>query len=223
VYKINQENGFRRQRVVRGVIMSNLKKSRSRVVGYCRVSTVCQKSQRQFSDIAEYCEKNKLGAVEFVSEKISARKNERLIFGVIDELNAGDILVVTELSRLGRSMSDVNYITGKAFKQGVEIRVIVNDIIIDNSIQSQAMVFALNIGAQIERDLISERTKSALREKQKQGVILGRPKGKSVLDGKKEQIQELAKIGLSNCKIARCLGVHRHTLTNYLKQSKLKI
>jgi len=184
------------------------------VIGYARISTDKQELDRQKKDIYEFAEKQGLAVNKIFNETISSKKADREIYKVIDSMSKGDILLVTELSRLARSMIELNKITGEAIEKGIIIKVVVGGYTIDNSITSQALVFAFGISAQIERDMISERTKSALKAKQAQGVTLGRPVGKGgkVDDAMKatgiseSELLNYIKVGLKADAIGKMLG-----------------
>ena len=198
------------------------KKTVKTVIGYCRVSTMIQDNERQKNDILGYAQKKGLLITEMKSEIISSRKKDREIYLVMDALNKDDVLIITELSRLGRSTIEINDIVGKALNKGIVIMVINNDVVIDNSIGSKAIVFALGISAEMERDLISERTKSALKVLKDKGVKLGRPKGSSILQEKKTEIEDLLKLGMNVSMIARYLKVSRITVTKFIQVNGLK-
>lgn len=184
--------------------------------GYARISTDRQDADRQELDLRRYAETQGLGAVKLVRETISSRKAEREIYGLVGKLRGGDVLIVTELSRLARSMIELNGIIADVLRKGASLRV-VDGQAVDESIGSQSLVFALGIAAQVERDMISERTKSALRARKAQGVKLGRPAGKSKLDGKAEDIRKYLALGVDKANIARIVGCQRATLYAWIK------
>ena len=205
-----------------------------KTIGYLRVSTDKQSAKRQKSDILEYANEKKLGNVEIVSEIISSRKADREIYSLIERLGKGDKIIITELSRIGRSMKEINYIVSHSQKKGISIYVQNQDLKIDNTIQAQAIVFALSLSAQIERDLISERTKSALRERKKMGIKLGRPVGKGqklekyfkINPLEKEKYILLRNAGLSYNKIAKSIGMSQVQVAQYfhrIEKEKEKI
>jgi putative DNA-invertase from lambdoid prophage Rac len=184
--------------------------------GYARVSTDRQDADRQELDIRRYAEAQGLGSVKLVRETISSRKAEREIYGLVGKLREGDVLIVTELSRLARSMIELNGIIADVLRKGASLRV-VDGQAVDESIGSQSLVFALGIAAQVERDMISERTKSALRARKAQGVKLGRPAGKSKLDEKAEEIRKYLALGVDKANVARIVGCQRATLYAWIK------
>ena len=142
---------------------------------------------------------------------------------LIPELQKGDILVITELSRLGRSMLEIMGLLSILLRAGVELHVVKNNQVLKDDLQSKVFAMAFSIAAEIERELISQRTKEALARLKKQGKKLGRPKGsgKSSLDQHYEQIKELIEKGVSIASIAKILGRHYNTVYNYVKKKKL--
>jgi len=195
-----------------------------KVYGYARISTDKQDLDRQQKDIFTYAAKHGLTAPQITTETISSRNGDRQIFPLIDSLEKGDILVVTELSRLARSMIELNGMIADVLKKGASIHVTTGKPV-DASIESQCLVFALGLVAQIERNMISERTKSALKARKAEGVKLGRPegKGRKVDETLKERgwtpdhITDMAQAGLSTAKIARLIGLDQRTVGAWLK------
>lgn len=195
-----------------------------KVYGYSRISTNGQDADRQQLDIHEYAAKNGMAAPEVTTETISSRKEERQIFALIEGMKKGDVLIVTELSRLCRSMIELNGMIADVLRKGASIHVTTGKPV-DASIESQALVFALGIASQVERDMISERTKSALRARKAEGVKLGRPKGRGrqveqTLRDKgfdPDAIRDMAKNGLSARKIAGLVGLDARTVGAWLK------
>lgn len=190
-----------------------------RITGYCRVSTKDQEASRQESDLKIYAQDNKMMIDDFVIETVSSKKKDRKIFSLIETLQKNDVLLVTELSRLGRSIIEVQELTSKAIGRGVVIKITSPSSAIDKidgSIQSQTMLFALSLSAQLERDFISERTKSALQQKKREGIILGRPIGQTAIKGKEDMINNYLEMGLNKSAIAKLIGVSRGTLYKYI-------
>lgn len=193
------------------------------VYGYARVSTDKQDADRQELDLRRYAEAEGLGAVKIVRETVSSRKADREVYPLIERMKAGDVLLVTELSRLGRSVIEINGIISDVVRRGAALRVVSGALAgqaIDGSIQAQALVFALGLSAQVERDLISERTASALRARKAQGVKLGRPVGSSRLNERAEEIDKYLSLGVDKANIARIIGCQRATLYAWLKARK---
>lgn len=200
-------------------------------VGYIRVSTDKQEvdNQRAAINAAAASEGMK---VKFTEEQISSRKEDRQIYKVIESLKAGDTLIVYELSRLARSIGEIFSILEIIKKKKAAVWVLKPEIRTGgkNDLQSAMLVFAFSVAAQVERDLISERTKNALRARKAAGVKLGRPKGKGrkVVEAaeaagiKLEQIQEWYKLGMNITNISRALKLDRRTVGAWLKDNGLK-
>jgi DNA invertase Pin-like site-specific DNA recombinase len=192
------------------------------VVGYARVSTDRQDADRQRLDIQAFCEAQGLALGRVVVETVSSRKAEREVHGLVAGLGAGDILVVTELSRLARSMIELNGLIAQVLLAGASLRVASGQVV-NESIESQSLVFALGIAAQVERDLISERTKSALRARKVAGVKLGRPRGQGVKvpEAAKaagvtlEELDRLLGVGASAATIARLVKLDARTVQRW--------
>ena len=139
----------------------------AKVVGYLRVSTGEQELEKNKADILRLANDLDLGRVRFVEEKISGTISwhKRKVAEILDELAKGDALIVSELSRLGRSMLECMEILSLALTKGVSIYSVKGNWKLDNSIQSKIVAMAFSMAAEIERDLISQRTKEALRYK----------------------------------------------------------
>ena len=201
-------------------------KKRSRTIAYIRVSTCTQDIQKNKADILMMANDKNLGLVKFVEEKASGKKSwkERKIKEIIDDLGQNDRLVVPELSRLGRSMLEIMEILSIARQKGISIYSVKGAWELDGSIQSQVMAMAFSIAAEIERDLISARTKEALKAKKAAGVKLGRPKGpgKSKLDPHRDEIVALLKNGSTKAYVAKKYATTRPNLYNWLKKNRLE-
>jgi DNA invertase Pin-like site-specific DNA recombinase len=189
------------------------------VVGHIRVSTETQDVKNQRHEILEYADSRGHRVDEFIEIEISSRKDSKTrgIDGLLEKLQTGDVLIVSELSRIGRSVIEIisivnSLITRKvrfvAIKQGFDLKG-------DHDIQTKVMITIFSLLAELERDLISERTRKSLAAKRTQGVRLGRPKGslgRSKLDSKVPEILELLKDKASHAFIARRMRVCRTTL-----------
>jgi len=207
--------------------------------GYVRISTSKQdlENQRQAIKKAVYdmdeTDMDETKLIETYEETISSRKEKREIFKIVENLKESDILIVYELSRLGRSIGEIHKIVETVKEKKANIFIIVNNLKLgyglskNEELTSSAMIFALGLGAQIERDLISERTKNALKARKEQGVKLGRPAGKgrkveAILKEKNVDIEGLKNIGLSAVKIGKLIGVDRRTVSDYLIEQEKK-
>ena len=191
------------------------------IYSYLRVSTDKQELENQKFEVLKYANDNKLGNVEFVEETVSGRKSwkERKIGKLVEELQQGDLLIITELSRLGRSMLEIMELLSILLRKGVELHVVKNRQVLKDNLQSKVFAMAFSIAAEIERELISHRTKEALKKRKAEGKPLGRPKGSfsSPLDKHWEQK------GVSVASIAKILEVPYSTLWSYLKRREERL
>jgi len=198
----------------------------TKTVSYLRVSTEEQNTEKNKADVLKFSNDRDFGKVHFVEEKVSGTKSwkERKIKKIIDDLGAGDRLIVPELSRLGRSMLEIMEILAVAKEKGIAIYDIKNGWDLNGSIQSKVMALVFSIAAEIERDLISKRTKEGLRVAKAKGKLLGRPKGpgKSKLDKHREEIISLIKTGSKQTYIAKKYGTSQPNLYNWLNKNGLQ-
>ena len=195
-------------------------------IGYLRVSTADQDPTNNKTDILTLANNLNLGQVDFVEETVSGRVSwrKRQIAGVLDEAQSGDHILISELSRLGRSMLECMEILSIALAKGVNIYAVKGNWKLDQSIQSKVIAMAFSMAAEIERDLISERTKEALRVKKAKGVKLGRPKGpgKSKLDTFQPEIQALLANGSTQKFIAQRYNTTEANLHNWMRKRGIK-
>jgi len=190
---------------------------------YLRVSTDKQDLDNQRVSVLEYANKNGLHDVQFVEETVSSKLKDRKIFELVETLKDGDTLIVFELSRLARSMKELESIRVKVADRGADIHAISQNLIIKsdgNDIATKSLVFALELSAQIERDMISERTRNALAIRKSKGLPMGRPKGDSKVEKYREDIEKYFKLGINVTAIAKLIGCSRSTLNNWLKENK---
>ena len=197
-----------------------------KTIGYLRVSTNDQDMDKNKSDILHLANENGMGRVYWVEERVSGKVSwkKRKIRAVIEELGEEDNLIVSELSRLGRSMLECMEILSEASRKGVNIYTVKGSWRLDNSIQSKIIAMAFSMAAEIERDLISQRTKEALRAKKEAGIKLGRPKGpgKSKLDPFKPEIKALLANGSTQKFIAERYETTEANLHHWIKKRGLK-
>ena len=194
--------------------------------GYIRVSTEKQSIDNQKYEIMKFIDERKLLIDRWVQETVSSRKKlqDRELGNLIDNLNSGDRLICTELSRLGRSLLEVMSILNILMEKQVKVYATKEGYELADNINSQVLAFAFSLAAQIERSMISSRTKEALDRKRADGKKLGRPKGsrsKSILDDKVDNIKELVDKEVPVSSIAKILGVKRTTLDNFIRTRKL--
>ena len=193
------------------------------VYGYIRVSTDKQTVENQRFEINRFCESHTMVVDRWIEETISGNKDvdKRKLGIILDSMQKDDILICAELSRLGRNLLMIMAILNQCMKQEVQVWTIKDNYRLGSDINSKVLAFAFGLSAEIERNLISQRTKEALARKKAEGVILGRPKGSKSkirkLTGREAEIQELLNKRISKSAIARILGVHRLTVAGYLK------
>ena len=193
------------------------------VYGYIRVSTDRQSVDNQRFEIKQFCIKKNITIDQWIEETISGVKlpEKRLLGSLLAGAKTGDLIVCSELSRLGRSMFMIMSILNYLMVNGVKIWTIKDNYQLGDNIQAKILAFAFGLSAEIERDLISQRTKEALARKKSEGFTLGRPIGrKSVrlkLSGHEEEIQSLLEENISKSSIARRFGVCRKTVTSFME------
>ena len=149
------------------------------IYGYIRVSTSKQTLENQKWEIQQYCIKNNIKIDKWIEETISATKDlsQRKLGKLLKKLNPGDLLIASELSRLGRKLLEVMSILHFCMKTEATIMTIKDNFRLDAGIQSKVLAFAFGLAAEIERNLISQRTKEALASRKAKGMVLGRPIG----------------------------------------------
>jgi len=198
-------------------------------IGYMRVSTDKQDLSNQRLAILDYARKMNIKIHDFVKIQISSRRStkERKIDEVIDRLKEEDLLIVSEISRIGRSLGQIVQIVDTLVKKKIKFVALKENIKVDGNqdIQTKVTVGLFGLFSEIERDLVSERTKQGLLAARLRGKLIGRPKGrigKSKLDGKEDQIEELLSKSISKASISKIFGVSRPCLYNFIKTRKLK-
>lgn len=197
------------------------------IYGYIRVSTDKQTVENQRYEIKNFCERNAMSIDTWIEETISGNKDvdKRKLGKLLNRMKREDILICAELSRLGRNLLMIMGILNECMKREIQVWTIKDNYRLGSDISSKVLAFAFGLSAEIERNLISQRTREALARKKSEGVILGRPKGsiskKKKLSGKEMKIKSLLKRNISVNKMSKILGVHRLTLTNFIKAHAL--
>lgn len=201
----------------------------TKTVAYLRVSTDKQDLNYQKLELLEYARRHELHINEFIEVAMSSRQTskQRRIDELLTQLADSDTLIVTELSRLGRSTAEVVALVNKLLQRNIRIIVIKQRLdIAQHDMQSKIIVTLFSLFAELERDLVSLRTREALAARKSQGVKLGKPKGTiqaSQFDKDRPRIEELLSLGLSVRKIARLLGYKNHIgLNTYVKKRQLR-
>lgn len=199
------------------------------IYGYIRVSSDKQTVENQRFEIMNFCERQKIKINDWIEETISGTKNydKRQLGKLLKKVDKNDIIICSELSRLGRNLFMIMEILNICMNKECRVWTIKDNYRLGDDIQSKVLAFAFGLSAEIERNLISQRTKEALARKKAEGKILGRPKGrrnnpeKYKLSGKETLIIELLKIGTSQRKIAKLCKVDRNTLARFIRRKNL--
>jgi DNA invertase Pin-like site-specific DNA recombinase len=203
----------------------NTAKTTPKTIAYLRVSTIDQDIEKNKAAILALANQKVLGHVQFVEEKVSGKISwrKRKIAEILDTVQKGDNVIVSELSRLGRSMLECMEILSIATQKGINVYAVKGDWQLTNSIQSKIVAMAFSMASEIERDLISKRTREALQVKKQNGMKLGRPKGigKSKLDNYRIEIEALLKNGSTQKFIAKRYLTTEANLHHWLKQRGL--
>ncbi|EPD98883.1 MULTISPECIES: master DNA invertase Mpi family serine-type recombinase [Capnocytophaga] len=194
------------------------------IYGYIRVSSDKQTVENQRFEISNFCEKNSLTIDVWVEETISGmtRVENRKLGKLLKKMKKGDVLICSELSRLGRNLLMIMGVLNECMNRDIQVWTIKDNYRLGSDINSKVLAFAFGLSAEIERNLISQRTKEALARKKAEGVVLGRPKGsksaKTKLTGQEKKIKELLDKRVSYSAIGRILGVHRLTVSSFVKE-----
>ncbi len=193
--------------------------------GYIRVSSDKQSVENQRYEISSYCKNQKVVIDKWIEETTSGTKEieERKLGKLLKKLKKNDVLVCSELSRLGRNLLMIMSILNYCMKHDIQVWTIKDNYRLGNDINSKVLAFAFGLSAEIERNLISQRTKEALARKKAEGIVLGRPKGskstRKKLTGKEELIWQLLQKKTSYSAMARILNVSRLTVTTFIKEN----
>ena len=199
------------------------------IYGYIRVSSDKQTVENQRFEINNFCQREQMYIDGWIEETISGTKNydKRELGRLLKKVQKDDLIICAELSRLGRSLFMIMEILSLCMKKECRVWTIKDNYRLGDDIQSKVLAFAFGLSAEIERNLISQRTKEALARKKAEGVTLGRPKGrksnpeKYKLSGKEILISELLRNGTSQRRIAKICKVDRNTLTRFIRQRGL--
>lgn len=193
------------------------------IYGYIRVSTDHQNTANQHHEIELFAQKREIVVDKWIEEIVSSRKSlsERKLGNLLKKLKKGDILIATELSRLGRNLLEVMGILQKCLEKDCQIWTLKENYRLGADIQSKVLAFAFSLASEIERQLISERTKNSLQRLKDEGRHLGRPYGSSYQKLQKEhnRLKKLAEKGLTKAEIARNLGCSWLTVHRYMQRN----
>ena len=192
------------------------------IYGYIRVSTDKQTVENQRFEIERFARTQQLRIDGWIEETISGTKNytKRQLGRLLKKIQKGDLIICAELSRLGRSLFMIMEILNICMNKECRVWTIKDGYRLGDDIQSKVLAFAFGLSAEIERNLISQRTKEALARKKAEGAILGRPKGSLVLNSncekKHEWICKMISRGMPKTDIAKNLHIARGTLYRFL-------
>lgn len=195
--------------------------------GYIRVSSDKQTVENQRFEIENFARKNSISINGWIEETISGTKNydKRELGKLLKKVKKDDLIICAELSRLGRNLFMIMEILNICMTKECKVWTIKDNYRLGEDIQSKVLAFAFGLSAEIERNLISQRTKEALARKRAEGIVLGRPQGRKSshvkLSGKEETIRVLRQQNVSKSEIARIFGVHRMTVDAFIKNNNL--
>ena len=194
------------------------------IYAYIRVSTELQSYEGQRYEIEQWADRRGWSLDKWVQEKVSGTTElrKRTLDSLLKRMKKGDILICTELSRLGRNMMMVMGILNTCSQKGIKIYSIKDNFELSDSLNAKIIAFAFSLAAEIERNLISQRTREALAAKKQAGIKLGRPFGKSRerkrFDDREDYIRTRLNQGVSIGRLAEELKMHRNTLSRYLNE-----
>ena len=195
------------------------------IYAYIRVSTPDQSYSSQEYEIRKWAEKQRLSVDKWIREAVSGTlpPAKRKLGSVIRKMKPGDLLVCAEISRLGRNMLMIMSILNDCSARRISIHTIKDHFDLSNNLNSKIIAFAFALAAEIERNLISQRTREALADRKAAGVRLGRPPGssrkKEVFERNLPEIRAMLAAGASRQQVAAHYGIHRSTLTIYLESA----
>ena len=195
------------------------------IYGYCRCSTGKQTVSHQHYEVQKFAKENGVQIDEWVEETITSRKPlaKRRLGELLNNMKEHDILITPEISRIGRSLLEVMSILQTCLEKNCQIWTIKENYRLGADIQSKVLAFAFGLAAEIERNLISQRTKASLESLKKDGKKLGRPfgsKNKALkLSKNRTKINNLLAKGLPKSQIARILGVDKMTMYRFIREN----
>jgi DNA invertase Pin-like site-specific DNA recombinase len=197
-------------------------------LAYIRVSTDKQDLDNQRHGVIEYAKRNGLEPLSFFEDTASGKKSwkERDLGKLINQANNGDVLLVSEISRLARSTIQVLEILQEAAARGLAVHIAKSNMIMDGSLNSRITATVLGLAAEIEREFISTRTTEALAKRKAAGLPMGRPRGamseEKKLDKKRDEVIGYLRKGVSKVAIATLTGVSRNTVYKWIADNGLE-
>lgn len=202
----------------------------AKVFGYIRVSTTKQDAENQWSVVLNYANSILKTTIEKVEDTASGKIawRERSLGEIVSRCEKGDIIVVSEISRLERSTLGVLEFLKTTAEKDIQVHIVQQNLIFkgQNDIATKVMATTLGMVAEIEREFISQRTKIALAKLKAEGKQLGRPKGeakKHKLDNRRNEIYSMLSKGINKTAISKFLGVSRPTLNAFLEREERKL
>jgi DNA invertase Pin-like site-specific DNA recombinase len=197
------------------------------VYGYIRISTDKQTVKNQRFEIERFCKKNRLRVENWIEETISGTKapEKRRLGSLLNAIKKDDLTICSELSRLGRSFFMIMSILSRCMEIGAKVWTIKDGYRLGDDIQSKVLAFAFGLSAEIERNLISQRTKEALARCKAEGKTLGRRPGRAVnvkLTGHEKEIRKMLRDGKNNIEIGKRFGIHRQTVRIFIRERLTK-
>ena len=197
------------------------------IYGYIRTSTDKQNNENQHFEIEQFAKNNNINIDKWIEETISSRKSleERKLGKLLKKIKQDDIIIASELSRLGRNLLQVMSILHHCMNIGCQVWTIKDNYKLGSDIQSKVLAFAFGLSAEIERNLISQRTKRCLDRLRAEGKHIGRVKGSrnklTKLSGKDDLIKTLLSQNIQKKQIAKMLKVDYTTLYKFIKDRPL--
>ena len=197
------------------------------VYGYIRVSTDKQTVENQRFEIEEFCRRQGIKIDSWIEETISGtvELGRRELGTLLSRVQKDDLIICSELSRLGRSLFMIMSILNLLMEKGARVWTIKDNYRLGDDIQSKVLAFAFGLSAEIERNLISQRTKEALERRKAEGIKLGRPRGKrslrSKLDGAELAVSVMLLGGTNINQMAKLYGTHRNTVIRFISKRNL--
>ena len=193
------------------------------ILGYLRISTCRQHLTNQQEEILRFAAGRHLSVDRWVTEIVSGKKNERerKLGPLLRRMKAGDTLIVTEISRLSRTLTDIMNIMGKCLQKKIKLYTTKEGYTFDDTINSKVLCFAFGLVAEIERNLISLRTREALAARKANGAVLGRKAGsctkRNILMKNKEKVLRMLREGQSIKSICEHFELSRETFNKFRK------
>lgn len=206
--------------------MISLSSQAKMIYAYIRVSTDKQTVENQKFEVQNFANERQLIIDKWISETVSGTKaaKDRKLGPLLKKMKKGDTLILSEISRLGRNLMSIMSMLNLCMIKETLVLTVKEKYELGNNINSQVLAFAFGLSAQIERDLISQRTKEGLAWRKASGKKLGRKSGEKnthyKLDKRAELIDKMLADGKSKAAICRKLKCHLVTLNNHLLRMK---